>query len=307
MLKIKIGTRASKLALIQTEIVIRHIIKFNPELSKDNFETVKITTTGDKILEISLSKIGGKALFTKEIEEALLDKRIDMAMHSMKDATSIEPKNLLYSCFLPRSDPRDALVSYKYRNFDDIKYNANIGTSSSRRAAFMLCYYPDVQITAIRGNVDTRLDKLKHGAADALLLAVAGLERLQIDKSLYTPIPIDIMLPSVAQGIIGVQCRADDSTINNILSKANDKKSELMAKAERAFLRTIGGDCSTPLGAYAEINDNKIKLSCAILRPNGTEIFSIDKEGDITEAEQIGIDAGIDILKKVDIKNLFNK
>jgi hydroxymethylbilane synthase len=251
----KVGTRDSKLALKQTELVCHAIVLANPELSIDQFELVKIKTIGDKITNKPLVEIGGKNLFIKEIEEALISRKIHFAVHSLKDMTAkLDPRLTIAAC-LEREDPTDAFVSLKYKHFSLLPKNAVIGTSSIRRKSMLLHYRPDLEIVNFRGNVIRRLEKL--GQVDATLLATAGLKRLNIDKALYSSLSITEFMPAISQGVIAVESRKDDHAMNNLLYSINHKDTEVSTQAERGVLEAMEADCNVPVAAYARIIDEE--------------------------------------------------
>lgn len=290
-MKYKIGTRDSKLALTQTEIVCENLIKNNPELKAEQFEIIKIKTIGDKILDKNLKDIGGKNLFIKEIEESLFDNRIDFAVHSLKDMTANLDEKLIIAACLKREDPRDAFVSLKYKNFIDLPKGAIVGTSSIRREYMALNYRPDLSIISFRGNVLTRLKKLKDEQVDASFLAVAGLKRLNIDTKLYSILELDHFLPSISQGVIGIECRKDNKHIINLLRSINDIETEVCTKAERAYLEYMNADCSVPIAAYAQINDNQIFLKALVI-DNKHQFHKFNINGPIDKAVELGKEAG---------------
>ena len=226
---------------------------------------------GDKIQDRALSEIGGKGLFTKEIEEGLLSGQIDIAVHSMKDMPTELPEHLEISVFLEREDPRDSFISNDYSSIEDLPSGAVVGTSSLRRKAQLLAFRSDLKIIEFRGNVQTRLDKLDKGVADCTFLAMAGLKRLGLKKLTSRPISISEMLPAVAQGIIGVERRIEDGYIESLLKDINHIPTMIMAQAERAMLEILDGSCATPIAGLAIIDDNKITLKGEVLKVDGTE------------------------------------
>lgn len=291
-MKYRIGTRDSKLALTQTELVCESLIKSNPDLSYNQFEIVKTKTIGDKVLNKNLSEIGGKNLFIKEIEEALLDNRIDFAVHSLKDMTAnLHPEASIAAC-LKREDPRDALISHNYNTLSDLPEGAIVGTSSIRRASIALHYRPDLKIVPFRGNVLTRIEKLKQNQVDATFLAMAGIRRLNIEEHIYSPLKIEEFLPAISQGIIGVECRKKDNHIYKLLRSINHPETEICTTAERAFLECLEADCSVPIAAYATLKDDQIKLDCLVINSKG-EIFRDKARGDAKDAHKIGHEMGI--------------
>ena len=294
-MKYKVGTRESKLALIQAKFVCKELVRANSDLSLDQFELVKIKTIGDKILNKNLVDIGGKNLFIKEIEEALLKGEIDFAVHSLKDMTANLDKNFTIAACLKREDPRDAFISYKYKSLNDLPQGALLGTSSVRRKSIALHKRPDLAVVPFRGNVLTRLDKLKNNQVDATFLAVAGLKRLGIDD--YYPLEIDEFLPPVSQGVIGVECRADDQKTAQLLRSINHIETEICNNAERSFLEYMEADCSVPISGYATLADGKISLSVILFGDNG-KIYKTSVKGKSQDAKALGIEAGKEIKRQ---------
>jgi hydroxymethylbilane synthase len=291
-MKYKIGTRDSKLALAQTEIICQALLRENPKLTSDQFEIVKIKTIGDKILNKNLIEIGGKNLFIKEIEQALLNKEIDFAVHSLKDMTAkLDSRFVIAACF-KREDPRDAFVSSKYKDLASLPIGATLGTSSIRRASVALNYRPDLKIIPFRGNVITRLEKLQQGVADATFLAVAGLKRLGIDQNLYLPISIEEFLPAVSQGVIGVECLKENLGVYNLLRSINHQETEICNFAERAFLECLDADCSVPLAALATLSDEQINLKCQVINSKN-EIKEAFISGAKEDAAKLGHEMGL--------------
>ena len=295
MLKnIKIGTRASKLALWQSEFVAAELQKNFPALK---IELVKIQTTGDKILDSPLSKIGGKGLFTKEIENALAENKIDLAVHSLKDVPNELPANFKIAAITKRAQPFDAFVSNKFSKIEDLPNGAIIGTSSLRRAAQILNLYPHLKIENLRGNVDTRLKKLDAGNFDAIILAAAGLERLgyggRINQILTE------IIPAAGQGALAVEIRKDDFEVAEIVKILNDEKTFAAAKLERDFLNVIGGSCQIPVGIFAEVQENKITARAVVASIDGKNIIRDTAENidGATFAEKILNNGGREILK----------
>jgi hydroxymethylbilane synthase len=290
-MKYKIGTRDSKLALIQTDLVCKELIKNNPNLRLEQFELVKIKTIGDKIQNKNLQEIGGKNLFIKEIEEALIDKKIDFAVHSLKDMTANLDSRLKIAACLKRENPCDAFVSLKYKNFNDLPIGSTIGTSSIRRKYIALNKRPDLNVIPFRGNVLTRLEKLRNNQVDATFLAVSGLKRLNIDQKLYRQIEIQDFLPSISQGVIGVECRLEDKDLLQLLSSINDTETEICTIAERAYLEYMEADCTVPIAAYATLEENQIFLKTLVIdKDYNFHKFNIN--GNISEAHDMGIKAG---------------
>jgi hydroxymethylbilane synthase len=254
--KINIGTRGSKLALWQAEWVKAEIQMIDPGI---DVRLIKIKTTGDMILDVPLAQVGGKGLFVKEIEESILRNDVDIAVHSMKDVPTDFPVGLHLSAICEREDPRDAFVSQvqssksKVQSIKDLPQGARIGTSSLRRSSQLLNMRPDLQITQLRGNLDTRLRKLDEGQFDAIILAAAGVKRLGLQDRITEILPFEVSLPAIGQGAIGIECRADDEVINEIVGALNHKETSIAVRAERAFLRKLDGGCQVPIAAYARI------------------------------------------------------
>ena len=295
---IKIGTRASRLAVAQANEVKNRLLGAFPELTQDQIEIVKITTTGDKQQDKNLAEIGGKGLFTKEIEEALFEEKIDIAVHSMKDMPDKLPEGLIIECVLEREDPLDAFLSKKCKTLEELPNGAILGTSSIRRQSQILAVRPDLKIVPFRGNVVTRLEKLDKGEVDATLLAVAGLKRIDMQKRISSVIPSEIILPAVAQGAIGVECLEKNEHIRIVLEKINHPLSLMRVNCERSFLQSLGGSCTTPIGALAEISGEKISLRTLIASPEGKEIYKAERTGALDDAEKIGKDAGKELKSK---------
>lgn len=295
---LKIGTRGSPLALAQTEIVIAMLCKKHHELQEPGaVEVVKIVTSGDKIQDRALSEAGGKGLFTKEIEEALLAGAIDCAVHSMKDMPTQLPHGLVISCVPPREDPRDAFFSLKAATLDDLPAGAVVGTSSLRRQAIILARRPDLKTAVFRGNVGTRLKKLEEGIVDATILAVAGMNRLGLGHLVVNILDPEVMLPAVAQGAVGIEVRDNDGRVRNLLSAIHCTVTELRVTAERAFLGVMDGSCKTPIAALAGIPDpqHRARLDVLVARPDGSDIkrasYLMQLSG-LHEARQLGEHAG---------------
>ncbi|MDN4592675.1 hydroxymethylbilane synthase [Polycladomyces subterraneus] len=283
MRTVVVGTRKSALALTQTGWVMDRLREANPrwELRQE-----KIVTKGDRILDVTLSKIGGKGLFVKEIEQALLDGRIDIAVHSMKDMPGEMPDGLVIGAVTQREDPRDCLITRSGHSLEKLPPGARIGTSSLRRQAQILAYRPDVTVEPVRGNLETRLRKMEEGQFDAILLAVAGLSRMGWQDRVTQALSTDIMVPAVGQGALAVQCRADDTEVLEGLKKINDPKTERAVRAERAFLHVFEGGCHLPVGAYAEATDGSIHLIGMVAHPDGRKVLRGAVEG--AEPEQVG-------------------
>ncbi|MEX2518886.1 MAG: hydroxymethylbilane synthase [Paracoccaceae bacterium] len=289
---LRIGSRGSPLAIAQA-IEARDRLMAAHGLPETAFMVEAITTTGDAVQDRPLSEIGGKGLFTKELETALFDRRIDIAVHSMKDVATVLPGGLALIAYLPREDVRDAFISLEYAGFDDLPEGAVIGTSSLRRRAQALTRRPDVHVVDFRGNVQTRLRKLEAGVAAATFLACAGLKRL--NASLAAPIPTDVMLPAVAQGAIGIEARTDDEAVAALIAPLNDPETEIRLTAERAFLRALDGSCRTPLAGLAELENGRLNLRGEILRPDGSRRHAAARSGSTADAEAMGLDAAAEL------------
>ncbi|WP_342042584.1 hydroxymethylbilane synthase [Bacillus sp. OTU2372] len=303
MRKIIVGSRRSKLALTQTNWVIDQLKKLNPNFE---FEVKEIVTKGDKIQDVTLSKVGGKGLFVKEIEQAMIDKEIDMAVHSMKDMPAVLPEGLTIGCIPFREDHRDALISKGHVKLNDLKPGAIIGTSSLRRSSQLLAQRPDLEIKWIRGNVDTRLEKLESGEYDAIILAAAGLSRLGWAKEVVTEfIDADICVPAVGQGALSIECREDDKELLELFEKFTCKKTEKAVRAERAFLHKMEGGCQVPIAGFAQVNENdEVVLNVLVGSPEGQEIFREELRGQ--NPEELGNQAA-DLLIKKGAKDLIDR
>ena len=279
---INIGTRGSPLALIQAEMTKAALLAAHPALKAESVEIVPIKTTGDRVQDRTLSEIGGKGLFTKEIEEALLDGRIDLAVHSMKDMPTFLPDGLVIAAMLEREDPRDVLISPVADSIAALPKGAVVGTASLRRQAQLLAIRPDLQVQPLRGNVGTRLDKLARGEAAATLLALAGLKRLGRADAATAILSTDVMLPAVAQGAIGIEIRANDARVRALVALINHEPTTIAVTAERACLAVLDGSCRTPIAAYAEIFGTALRLRGLIALPDGTESHHAEDTGNAT-------------------------
>ena len=299
---LKIGTRGSPLALAQAYETKERLMKLH-DLGDDAFEICVINTMGDKIQDRALSEIGGKGLFTKEIEEGLLSGQIDIAVHSMKDMPTQLPKNLEISVFLEREDPRDSFISDDYSTIEDLPSGSVVGTSSLRRKAQLLAFRSDLKVIEFRGNVQTRLRKLKEKVADATFLACAGLNRLLM-QDLIKPVPIKQMLPAVAQGVIGIENTIGNKNIFDLIEPLNHKKTAIQMTVERSFLAVLDGSCRTPIGGHAIIKEEEIFFHGEILKPDGSIVHKDVWSGPISDSKMIGETAG-QILKEKGGKNFF--
>ena len=305
--KIRIGTRNSPLALVPAYEIRDKLIKDYPEFSiEGKISIIKITTMGDRYLQGPLSDIGGKGLFTKEIDYALLNNEIDIGIHSMKDVPIYLPKGIILPIILPREDPRDAFISFKYNHFREMPARSIIGSSSLRRKAIILNKYPDLKVVNFRGNVQTRLRKLQEGQVDATILALSGLNRLRYSGIVKSILSENDMLPAIAQGAIGLTMRTNDDYIKKWFIDFHCKKSEIQITAERAALIAIDGSCRTPIAAFTKYQDNgSMQLCVGLLHSNKTHWIyttrSIDQPNMIN-AHDAGFDAGIELKKKADLK-----
>ncbi len=297
MEKIVIGARNSKLSLAYVAKVKRLILDRNPDLKESKIILKTIKTSGDIHHDKKLSEIGGKNLFCKEIEENLLEKKIDIAVHSLKDMESEENENLVIGAYIKRNDPRDAFISLKYKNLEDLKKGAVIGSSSRRRELQLKLINSNISVLNIRGNIDTRIKKLEEGKLDAIILAVAGVQSLNLQNKIKNIFSIQKVLPAAGQGIIAVQCRKNNEEIKDILNKINDYQTNLCANAEREMLRVIGGDCDTAVGGFAILDNNQIKLKVQLFSDNGKNNYSYEEIGPKEDALKIGQKAGKKILK----------
>jgi len=285
-MNMRIGTRGSKLALVQSEWVRKEIQSRHPEVS---VELVKIKTRGDKILDAPLSKVGGKGLFVKEIEEALLKKDVDLAVHSMKDVPAELQQGLQLSAYPKREDPRDAFVSRHFRTVEELPEGASVGTSSLRRSSQLLHLRPDLHIVALRGNVDTRLRKLDSGDLHAIVLAAAGLRRLGLSDRITAFLPPESVLPAIGQGVLGLEVREKDQETQEVISFLNDPETELAARAERAFLKDLQGGCQVPLAGYARVEKDGILLDGLVAELDGSLILRQQRSGAKGKPEELGV------------------
>ncbi|AGE23234.1 hydroxymethylbilane synthase [Geobacillus stearothermophilus] len=271
MRNIVVGSRRSKLALTQTKWVINELKQLGAPFT---FEVKEIVTKGDRVLDVTLSKVGGKGLFVKEIEHELLAGGIDMAVHSMKDMPAVLPEGLVIGAVPRREDARDVLVSKGNRMLSDLPPGSVIGTSSLRRSAQLLAYRPDLTIKWIRGNIDTRLAKLESEEYDAIVLAAAGLARMGWgDDVISDYLPFDVCVPAVGQGALAVECREDDDELRQWLSRLNDEQTERAVRAERTFLQQMEGGCQVPIAGYAEVKEGTVRLTALVASPDGKEMY----------------------------------
>ena len=296
---LRLGTRGSKLALVQAGLVRDALAAAVPALSASGaIEIVAIKTTGDAIQDRPLSEAGGKGLFVKEIEEALLAGRINAAVHSMKDMPTAQPPGLAISAFLPREDARDVLIAGNVQCIADLRQGAIVGTSALRRRAQLLHRRPDLQIVNLRGNVETRLAKRAAGDVEATLLAMAGLKRLGM-AHVGTPVPEDEMLPAVGQGAVCIECREDDAQTRGWLTAIDHAPTAICVAAEHAMLAVLDGSCRTPIAGHAILTaDGALHLRGLIVKPDGSEALATERRGTAGDAEAMGRDAGLELKRR---------
>jgi hydroxymethylbilane synthase len=291
--RFRIGTRGSALARAQTDLVCRALKSAHADLAEpDALEVVVVRTTGDRITDRPLAELGGKGLFCKELETALLESRIDLAVHSMKDLPTWLPEGLVIGALLQREDVRDVLIAPQAGSIAGLPQGALVGTASPRRQAQLLACRPDLRVVSFRGNVDTRLKKLAAGEVDATLLALAGLKRLSLDPGLGTALEPEDMLPAVGQGAIGIECRIGDETARALLAAIDHAPTSACVRAERALLAALDGSCHTPIAGLAEISVGRLRLRALVARPDGSRCLTIERHGDPTSGEALGRDAG---------------
>jgi hydroxymethylbilane synthase len=292
---IRIATRKSPLALWQAEHVRDRLLALHPGLQ---VELLKMSTQGDRILDSPLAKIGGKGLFVKELEQGMLDGRADLAVHSMKDVPAELPDGLCLGAILDREDPRDAFVSRQYSGVDDLPDGARVGTSSLRRQCQLRARRPDLQILDLRGNVGTRLGKLDAGDYDAIVLACAGLKRLGLSERITHAMTPEEMLPAIAQGVIGIECRVDDARVRGLIEPLNHAETAQRTAAERAMNATLAGGCQAPVAGYSLLHDGVIELRGLVGQPDGSQIIRGDVRGAAEQAEALGKQLADDLLAR---------
>lgn len=285
MKTLKIATRQSPLALWQAEFIRSSLEALYADLK---VELVTFVTQGDKILDTPLAKIGGKGLFVKELEAALLDGRADLAVHSMKDVPMALPEGLSLAVICEREDPFDAFVSNSYVYFDDLPQGAKVGTSSLRRKCQILKQRPDLDIIDLRGNVGTRLSKLDAGLYDAIILASAGLKRLGLAERIRHTLPASVSLPAVGQGALGLECRANDQQVLNLIQPLLHAETSACVRAERAFNAYLEGGCQVPIAGYATLNDEQIHIEGRVGSVDGANLLVAELSGSVADAEQLG-------------------
>ena len=287
------ATRRSMLALAQCRAFVAHLCQIEPALRTTELQVV---TSGDRITDRPLADIGGKGLFVKEIEEALLDRRADFAVHSIKDVPGALPDGLVLACVPRREDPRDVLVAPRHLSLEALPVGARVGTSSLRRMVALRQRRPDLEVLPLRGNVDTRLRKVQSGECDAIVLARAGLVRLGLEGRATQILETDVSLPAVGQGALGIECRGDDAETRALLARLHDTLTATCVAAERGVLVAVGGDCKTPLGAHAERHGDALRLRAFVARPDGGDLRRADRTfpwpATETEAHTLGLSVG---------------
>lgn len=282
---IRLGSRGSKLALWQAEFV-------RSEIERRTGRKVGITrirTTGDMILDVPLGRVGGKGLFVKEIEEALLSGKIDLAVHSMKDVPTDLPEGLTIVAITRREDPRDAFLSVKYGSFGELPQGARLGTSSLRRQTQLLGLRPDLSVESLRGNIDTRIRRMEEGRFDAIILAAAGLRRLGWESRITQYIPEEMSIPAIGQGALGIEIRRNDPDTREAVSFLDDRDTSLAVRAERGFLKRLEGGCQVPIASHGRVEGDGIVLQGMVGRPDGSEIVRGSAQGSVSDPEALGV------------------
>jgi len=296
--KFIIGSRGSKLSLAYSMHVKNLLLKSNSQLDVNSIEIKAIKTSGDIFQNKKISDIGGKGVFSKQIEEELLDSKIDLAVHSLKDLPTKITDGLCVNAVVKRNDPRDAFLSYSSKTFNELKPQSKIGTSSFRRQAQLNLLRNDIKIIGMRGNIDTRIRKLKNKEFDAIVLSLAGIQMLNLGNEIKEVFTTDQMLPAIGQGAIALQSKKDDQKTLNILKAVNDKETYYCIQAERALLEAIGGDCDTAIGGLAKLSNKKITLKSELFSNDGKKKFEFQSSGHVKEAKEIGYKVGKELLKK---------
>ncbi len=297
MTKITIGARGSKLSIAYFEKVKELLIQKNNDLREESIDFKAIKTSGDINQNVKLSEIGGKNLFCKEIEEKLLKKEIDIAVHSLKDMESVESSNLVIGAYIKRNDYRDVIISNKIKSLKDLKGNLVIGSSSRRRELQLKKINKNISVISMRGNIDTRIKKLEEGNLDGIILAAAGVKSLSLANKISLTFKAEEVLPAVGQGIIAVQCNKNDNEVKNLLRNINDIETEVCAKSERAMLKAIEGDCETAVGGLATIENNNLKFTAQLFSDSGLKSYEYEMTGKTSEAVNIGKSVGAELLK----------
>ena len=296
--KFVIGSRGSKLSLAYSGYVRDLLLKTHPQLDFNLIQIKIIKTAGDIFQNKKISDIGGKGVFSKQIEDELLDSKIDLAVHSLKDLPSKMTEGLCVDAVVKRNDPRDAFLSYSSHSFFELKPESKVGTSSFRRKAQLNSLRNDINVVSMRGNIDTRIGKLKNKEFDAIVLSLAGLQMLNLGNEVKEVFTVDQMLPAVGQGAIALQCRKDDQKTLNIVKIINDKESYCCIQAERALLEAIGGDCNTAVGGLAKLSNEKIFLKSELFSNDGKKKFVVENSGHFKEASELGYKVGKELLKR---------
>ena len=296
--KFIIGSRGSKLSLAYSNHVKDLLIKSMPKFNSNSIEIKIIKTSGDIFENKKISDIGGKGVFCKQIEEELLDSKIDLAVHSLKDLPTQITDGLCVSAVVKRNDPRDAFLSYSSKSFNELKPQSKIGTSSFRRHAQLNLLRNDINIIPIRGNIDTRINKLKQKEFDAIVLSLAGIKMLNLENEIKQVFNLEEMLPAIGQGAIALQCKKDDKKVLDILKTVNDHETYCCIEAERALLEAVGGDCDTAIGGLAKLSDEKIFLKSELFSNDGSKNFKFQSTGHFNNAKDIGYKVGEELLKK---------
>ena len=297
MTKITIGARGSKLSIAYVEKVKELLIQRNKDLNRENIYFKAIKTSGDINQNKKLSEIGGKKLFCKEIEEKLLKKEIDIAVHSLKDMETVEDDKLTIGAFIKRNDFRDVIISSKIKSLEDLQRKIVIGSSSRRRELQLKKINKNISVINMRGNIDTRIKKIEQDKLDGIILAAAGVKSLNLENKIGFSFKIQEVLPAVGQGIIAVQCNKSDDKIKNFLRNINDQETEICARSERAMLEAIGGDCETAVGGLAIVENNNLKLTAQLFSDSGLKSYEYEITGKISEAVKIGKSVGEELLK----------
>ncbi|HJX19024.1 MAG TPA: hydroxymethylbilane synthase [Acidiferrobacterales bacterium] len=295
MNRLRISTRKSPLALWQAEHVRARLMALHSDLK---IELVQMSTEGDRILDAPLAKVGGKGLFVKELEQALLDGRADIAVHSLKDVTVTLPDGLHIPVIGEREDPRDAFVSTRFDSLAALPKGARVGTSSLRRTCQLRARYPHLEIVSLRGNVNSRLTKLVGGEFDAIILACAGLKRLGLGEHIRAELAPEILLPAVGQGAICIECRTGDVAIEQLIAPLHHRPTATRVAAERALNARLEGGCQVPIAAYAELNDDVLRLRALVGEPDGSHVIRGEIEGDAARAEALGVDLANELLTR---------
>ncbi|MGE5189283.1 MAG: hydroxymethylbilane synthase [Gemmatimonadota bacterium] len=291
---IRLGSRGSKLALWQAEFIRSEVARRTGR----PVEIVRIKTTGDMIVDVPLARVGGKGLFVKEIEEALLSGRIDLAVHSMKDVPTDLPAGLEIVAITRREDPRDAFLSARYRRFEDLPPGARLGTSSLRRQTQLLAVRPDLKVESLRGNLDTRIRKMEEGLYDAIVLAAAGLRRLGWEGKITHYIPESVSLPAIGQGALGIEIRSDDAATREAVSFLSDRDTAFAVRAERGYLKRLEGGCQVPIAAHGRTEGDAVVLDGMVGRPDGSRVVRGTRTGSVADPEALGVGLAEELLAR---------